>query len=119
MYVKRISPLLLLLAVANLVCAQQSAKRPLKLDDLARIREVRDPHLSPDGQWIAYVVSAVNVKEDKSNSHIWMAGYDGKSDRQITGARTARPLLVGARTENTWPSPHRGPARPKAARCGC
>ena len=85
MYPKRITrPLLLLLAVTNLVWAQQSAKRPLKLDDLARIREVRDPHLSPDGQWIAYVVSAINVKEDKSNSHIWMAGYDGKNDRQIT-----------------------------------
>src|SRR6185503_1853543 len=26
------------------------------------------------------------VKEDKSNSHIWMISYDGKSDRQITSS---------------------------------
>ena len=85
MYAKRLSQILiLLLAVTNVVAAQQPAKRALKLDDLARVREVRDPQLSPDGQWIAYVLSAIDPKEDKSNAHIWMVGYDGKNDRQIT-----------------------------------
>lgn len=85
MYAKRLSQiLLLLLAVTNLVAAQQPAKRPLKLDDLVRMREVRDPQVSPDGQWIAYVVSAIDAKEDKSNAHIWMVSYDGRNDRQIT-----------------------------------
>ena len=85
MYVKRLSQILvLLLAVTNLVAAQQPARRVLKLDDLARVREVRDPQISPDGQWIAYVLSAIDVKEDKSNAHIWMVSYDGKTDRQIT-----------------------------------
>ena len=85
MHVKRLSQILvLLLAVANLVAAQQPARRALKLDDLARVRDVRDPQISPDGQWVAYVVSAIDVKEDKSNSHIWMVSYDGKNDRQIT-----------------------------------
>jgi dipeptidyl aminopeptidase/acylaminoacyl peptidase len=63
---------------------QQSARRPFKLDDLARLNEVRDPQLSPDGESLAYVVANVDVKEDKSTSHIWMVGYDGKNDRQIT-----------------------------------
>src|SRR5215510_4893396 len=62
----------------------QTAKRPLKLDDLAHFRNVGDPQISPDGQWIAYTVSTVDVKEDKSSTHIWMVGYDGKNDRQIT-----------------------------------
>jgi dipeptidyl aminopeptidase/acylaminoacyl peptidase len=85
MHVNRLSRILVLLLLAsNLAGAQQTAKRPFKLDDLARLREVRDPQISPDGQWIAYVVSAIDVKEDKSNSHIWMVSYDGKSDRQIT-----------------------------------
>ncbi len=85
MYAKRLSQILvLLLAVTNLVAAQQPAKRSLKLDDLVRMREVRDPQISPDGLWIAYVVSAIDAKEDKSNAHIWMASYDGKNDRQIT-----------------------------------
>ena len=76
--------LVLVLVVSALVMAQQTGKRPLKLDDIPRMREVRDPQISPDGQLIAYVVSQVDAKEDKSNSHIWMVGYDGKNDRQIT-----------------------------------
>src|SRR6185295_11448143 len=85
MIAKRLSCiLLLLLGLSTLVLAQQSARRPLKLDDLARIRDVRDPQCSPDGQWVAYVVSTTDVKDDKSNSHIWMVGFDGKHDRQMT-----------------------------------
>jgi dipeptidyl aminopeptidase/acylaminoacyl peptidase len=75
--------LLLILALATVLLAQ-TAKRPLKLDDLARFREVRDPQISPDGQWVAYVVATIDTKDDKTNTHIWMIGYDGKNDRQIT-----------------------------------
>ena len=73
---------LVVLAAATL--AAQTAKHPLRLDDLARFREVRDPQISPDGKFVAYVVSQVDTKEDKSNSHVWLASLDGKSDRQIT-----------------------------------
>ena len=75
---------ILLLFGVSLTAAAQSAKRPMKLDDLPRFKDVRDPQLSPDGEWLAYVVANVDVKEDKSISHIWMVGYDGKNDRQIT-----------------------------------
>src|SRR5437016_9578841 len=75
--------LLLILACASLVLAQ-NARRPFKIDDIARLRDVRDPQVSPDGQWVAYVVGTVDTKEDKANSHIWMVSFDGKSDRQMT-----------------------------------
>src|ERR1700730_1984054 len=80
---KNLSLILFIVAIGAASSAQ-TAKRPLKLDDLARLRDVRDPQLSPDGQWVAYVVGTTDAKEDKSNSHIWLVGYDGKSDRQIT-----------------------------------
>ncbi len=81
--------LLLILALTTALSAQnaQPAKRALKLDDLPRLREVRDPQVSPDGQWVAYVVSMIDVKEDKSSSHIWMVGYDGKNNRQMTAGQ--------------------------------
>ena len=75
--------LLLILALANSLAAQ-TARRPMKLDDLTRFRNVSDPQISPDGQWVAYVVSTTDAKEDKSNSHIWMVNIDGSNDRQIT-----------------------------------
>ncbi len=84
MFTKKLSRILLLILAATTVLYAQSARRPLKLDDLARFREVRDPQISPDGQWVAYVVSTVDVKEDKTNAHIWMVGFDGKTERQMT-----------------------------------
>jgi dipeptidyl aminopeptidase/acylaminoacyl peptidase len=84
MLTKQLSRILLFILALTTALAAQTAKRPLKLDDLPRLREVRDPQLSPDGQWVAYVVSAIDVKEDKSTSHVWMVSYDGKTNRQMT-----------------------------------
>jgi dipeptidyl aminopeptidase/acylaminoacyl peptidase len=78
------SRILLLVAVSAAMLPAQTARRPLKLDDLPRLHEVRDPQCSPDGKSVAYVVSTIDAKEDRSNSHIWMIGFDGKEDRQIT-----------------------------------
>src|SRR5678815_5298332 len=75
--------LLLVLLLAPAIFAQ-TTRRPLKLDDLTRFRDVRDPQVSPDGQLIAYVVATVDTKDDKSSSHIWMVSMDGKNDRQVT-----------------------------------
>jgi dipeptidyl aminopeptidase/acylaminoacyl peptidase len=75
--------LLLILALANSLAAQ-TARRPMKLDDLTRFRNVSDPQISPDGQWVAYTVGTTDAKEDKSSSHIWMVNIDGSNDRQIT-----------------------------------
>ncbi|HEU5460147.1 MAG TPA: hypothetical protein VFU83_06605, partial [Pyrinomonadaceae bacterium] len=85
MYRRRLSfvSLLLILSLSYAHIAQ-TARRPLKLDDMTRLRNVSDPQLSPDGQWVAYIVSSVNEKDDKSNSHIWMVNIDGSNNRQIT-----------------------------------
>jgi dipeptidyl aminopeptidase/acylaminoacyl peptidase len=81
---RTISRSLLLIVIAAVVVSAQTTRRPLKLDDLTRFRNVGDPQISPEGQWIAYTVSTIDAKEDKSSTHIWMVGYDGKNDRQIT-----------------------------------
>ena len=76
--------LLLICACAFSLVAQTVARRPMKVDDLSRFRNVSDPQISPDGKWVAYVVNSTNVKDDKPSSHIWMVGIDGSNDRQIT-----------------------------------
>ncbi len=78
--------LVVILALATAILAQ-TARRPMKVDDVSRLREVRDPQLSPDGRWVAYVVSSVDTKDDKATSHIWMISYDGKVNRQLTASR--------------------------------
>jgi dipeptidyl aminopeptidase/acylaminoacyl peptidase len=85
MYRRRLSflSLLLILALSSALTAQ-TARRPLKLDDMTRFRNVSDPQISPDGRMVAYVVNTSDAKEDKSSSHIWMVSIDGSNDRQIT-----------------------------------
>jgi dipeptidyl aminopeptidase/acylaminoacyl peptidase len=74
---------LALFSVAAVLSAQP-AKHNFQLDDMVRIRDVRDPQCSPDGASVAYVVSTTDLKEDKSSSHIWITGLDGKNDHQAT-----------------------------------
>ena len=87
MFIRRLFHILSLILASATVLMAQPARRPLKLDDIPRLREVRDPQISPDGQWVAYVVSTVDVKEDKANSHIWMINFDGKTERQMTSSQ--------------------------------
>jgi dipeptidyl aminopeptidase/acylaminoacyl peptidase len=79
--------ILAIVAISAALLPAQTVRHPLKLDDIARLHDVRDPQCSPDGKWVAYVVSAIDVKEDKSSSHIWMVGYDGEAERQITSSQ--------------------------------
>src|SRR4051794_5030689 len=85
---KRLFSVLAIAAGLGALLSAQTAKRPLSLDDLGRIRDVRDPQCSPDGKTVAFVVSQVDVKEDKAgNSHVWTVGIDGQNERQITSSQ--------------------------------
>src|SRR4029450_7124185 len=59
-------------------------KRPLGLTDVYNIKDVRDPQRSPDGKWVAYVVSRAIKDTDKNDSDIWMASWDGAQEIQLT-----------------------------------
>ncbi|HEX5437727.1 MAG TPA: S9 family peptidase [Gemmatimonadaceae bacterium] len=75
---------LLVAAPVMPLAAQGPARRPLEPGDLYRLRSVRDPQISPDGQWVAYTVSVLDSAKDKSNSDIWMASWDGSQNIQLT-----------------------------------
>lgn len=81
---KKLSVITILIIACSLVISAQTSKRPLKIDDIFKIQDVRDPQLSPDGNWVAYVVSTIDVKADKSSTDIWMVSFDGKTTRRIT-----------------------------------
>jgi dipeptidyl aminopeptidase/acylaminoacyl peptidase len=79
------NPLLLLVALAlPLAGLAQTTPRPLNLSDLARMRDVADPNLSPDGAWVAYTVTRVDTATDKRDADVWMARLDGSQNLRIT-----------------------------------
>jgi dipeptidyl aminopeptidase/acylaminoacyl peptidase len=70
----RLAVLLCLFGSASSLVAARQAPGPrlITVDDLFGIRAVHDPQISPDGQFIAYTVSSISLKEDKSRMRIWM-----------------------------------------------
>lgn len=56
-------------------------RRTLTVDDLARIAEVSDPQVSPDGAWVAYSVRTSNLDKDKRTRDIWMVNW--RDARQV------------------------------------
>jgi dipeptidyl aminopeptidase/acylaminoacyl peptidase len=64
--------------------ALPAGKRALKVDDMYRVRSVRDPQISPEGDWIAYVVGTLDSTRDRSNSDIYTVRWDGSRTVQMT-----------------------------------
>jgi len=62
----------------------QSGKRPIGLDDLAKIKAVGDPQVSPDGKWVAYTVGTVDAEKDKRDADVWMVSWDGIEQIRLT-----------------------------------
>ena len=59
-------------------------KRPITVDDLNLIKDVSEPQVSPDGLWVAYTITEVDVEADVSRSDIWLTRWDGSKTVQLT-----------------------------------
>ncbi len=85
----RLAAGLLLALIALQAMAADGAdqgRRMLAPDDFYRVLDVSDPHVSPDGLWVAYVVTANDREADEAKSAIWMASWDGAQRLALTSA---------------------------------
>ncbi|UCF05571.1 MAG: S9 family peptidase [bacterium] len=69
--------------------ALSQTKRPMRPEDLYRLKSVADPRISPDGQWIAYTVSVPDLEENSSNSDIWLMSMTDWKAFQLTNSPAA------------------------------
>lgn len=53
------------------------AKRPVRVGDMYRIKNVGGLDLSPDGKWVAYTVTTTDSAKDKTDTDVWMTTWDG------------------------------------------
>jgi len=60
-------------------------KRHLRIEDSFAIERVGSPRISPDGEWVAYTVSTTSLKENKSETRIWMVPAAGGDPMPMTG----------------------------------
>jgi dipeptidyl aminopeptidase/acylaminoacyl peptidase len=76
---KRLSALVVSLALATASTAAAQATRPMKIDDLIGAIRVGDPQLSPDGRTVAFVRTTTDVATGRRNSDIWVVPADGSA----------------------------------------
>jgi dipeptidyl aminopeptidase/acylaminoacyl peptidase len=74
----------LLCAVIVFACLGSVQARTLQPQDFAAIRDVANPEMSPDGQWVAYTVRSVDLDKDKRATNLWLAKWDGSVNRALT-----------------------------------
>jgi dipeptidyl aminopeptidase/acylaminoacyl peptidase len=69
------------------------SKRKIRVEDLRSFKFVSDPQISPDGDKIAFVLSAIDYEEDSYDRHIWMADRASGATEQFTygGGRDTYP----------------------------
>ena len=74
--------------------APSFAARGVTAEDYFAFEFTGDPHLSPDGKQVAYVLTTVDQKVNRRVSSIWLASVDGSAEpRRLTafGAHSSSP----------------------------
>ena len=69
--------IVLVLAGPVPVHAQASAGIRFTVEEMLKIRRVSDPQLSPDGRFVAYVVTDVSLERNKRVNHLWVVPTAG------------------------------------------
>ena len=74
---------LLALSLALPAVAERPADR-FGPADLARLTDLAEPALSPEGDYVAYSVTTTNLDADKRTSDLWRVRFDGRDRVQLT-----------------------------------
>ena len=66
------------------LAATAFAQHPITFDDMAAMRRIGAPQVSPDGRWVAYDASTVDLPANYRHSAIYLVPANGGESRRIT-----------------------------------
>ena len=72
------------LFVLLFIAAAAQAQQALKFEDLASMRRIGAPKVSPDGKWIAYDASTIDLAANVRKSAIYLVPAAGGDSKQLT-----------------------------------
>ncbi|HZC22595.1 MAG TPA: S9 family peptidase, partial [Candidatus Binatia bacterium] len=89
--------LLALLILAFAIPALAQAKHPFTFEDMMKLKRVADPQVSPDGKWVIFSVTDVDLAANTKTPHIWIVplGTQGPSTPQDASPAANHPAPVG------------------------
>jgi Tol biopolymer transport system component len=80
MRLKKFTFILILSLSCNFLIATDEdtiTKRAISIEDYFMIKDVGNPQISPDGEWIAYMLTTTSLEKDTKKSRIWMVSTSG------------------------------------------
>jgi len=64
--------------------SQSISPKMMQPKDVYRMKQVRQPKVSPDGKWVLYSLSQVDSSKDRNASKLYMVSIDGKETICLT-----------------------------------
>jgi len=65
-------PLLLLSVSLLTISAPAQNRRPMTFEDMMKMRRLGDIALSPDGKWVLFSATDVDLEKNTRTSHLWI-----------------------------------------------
>ena len=76
-----------LLSNLALLAAQAQAKRPMTFEDMMQMRRLGDTDVSPDGKWLLYSVTSVNLDQNTKTAELWIQAIAGGDPKLVEGTQ--------------------------------
>jgi dipeptidyl aminopeptidase/acylaminoacyl peptidase len=67
------------LALFGSAALRGQAKRAVTAEDYLSFKFIGDPHISPDGKFVAYVLTSIDQKKNRRESSVWLIPADGSA----------------------------------------
>ena len=83
----RVAAVVLLACAAGLAgVAQGQARRPMTFEDMMKMRRLGDIAVSPDGRWVMFSATDVDLAKNTKTSHLFIVPVAGGETRALTAS---------------------------------
>src|SRR5438046_5339189 len=62
----------------------QNAKHPFTFEDMMKLKRVDEPVPSPDGKWVVFSATEVNLEANTKISHLWIVPASGGKSKRLS-----------------------------------
>ncbi|HXL24323.1 MAG TPA: S9 family peptidase [Chthoniobacterales bacterium] len=63
--------------------APASAKHPFTFEDMMKLKRLDEPVPSPDGKWVVFAATDVDLEANTKNSHLWIVPARGGESKRL------------------------------------
>lgn len=64
--------------------AETADTHSFSVHDMLAMDRISDPRISPDGQWIVFVLRKTDLEANRGRTDLWLVGTDGRNLRRLT-----------------------------------